>query len=101
MSFLLVSCPDCGKQHQYDVFGSGGGDEVAATLGTRLGYDVPVLARVPLDPQLRAGGDDGVPIVASDPGQPSASALSGLADSLIRKGRSLAGRKLNLQPVAH
>ncbi|GGL47570.1 iron-sulfur cluster carrier protein [Microlunatus endophyticus] len=99
MSYLLITCPDCGKQHSYDVFGSGGGDEVATTLGTRLGYDVPVLARIPLDPQLRAGGDTGEPIVGSDPAQPSATAVTGLADSLLRKGRGLAGRKLNLQPV--
>jgi ATP-binding protein involved in chromosome partitioning len=99
MSYLLVSCPDCGKQHRYDVFGTGGGEEVAGTLSTRLGYDVPLLAQVPLDPRLRAGGDDGVPLVTSDPQQPAAQALSGLADALIRKGRGLAGRRLNLQPV--
>jgi ATP-binding protein involved in chromosome partitioning len=99
MSYLQVACPDCGKQHRYDVFGSGGGEEVAKTLTTRLGYDVGVLAQVPLDPQLRAGGDDGLPIVATDPEQPSAAALTGLADQLIKKGRGLAGRMLNLQPA--
>lgn len=99
MSFLQVTCPDCGKQHRYDVFGSGGGDEVAQTLSTRLGYDVPVLAQVPLDPQLRAGGDLGKPIVGSDPEQPSSAALAGLAEKLIKRGRGLVGRKLNLQPA--
>jgi ATP-binding protein involved in chromosome partitioning len=101
MSFLVATCPHCGEQHSYDVFGSGGGEEVAATLSNRLGYDVPLLAQVPLDPKLRAGGDAGVPIIASDPEQPSAAALATLAESLVRKGRGLAGRKLNLQPVAH
>jgi ATP-binding protein involved in chromosome partitioning len=99
MSYLQVTCPDCGKQHRYDVFGSGGGEEVASTLSTRLGYEVGVLAEVPLDPQLRAGGDEGVPIVGSDPEQPSAAALAGLAEKLIKKGRGLAGRMLNLQPA--
>ena len=99
MSYLQVSCPDCGKQHRYDVFGTGGGTEVAETLTTRLGYDVPVLAEVPLDPQLRAGGDEGTPIVATAPEQPSAVALGELAAGLIKKGRGLAGRMLNLQPA--
>ena len=101
MSYLQVSCPDCGKQHRYDVFGSGGGEEVAETLATRVGYDVPLLAQVPLDPQLRSGGDLGKPIVGTEPDQPSAQALSELATTLIKRGRGLAGRKLNLQPVAH
>ncbi len=35
-----------------DVFGSGGGENVAATLSTRLGYPVPLLGQVPLDPTL-------------------------------------------------
>ena len=47
----------------YEVFGSGGGEDVAATLSARLGYPVPLLAQIPLDPPLRAGGDDGVPLV--------------------------------------
>ena len=34
-----------------EVFGSGGGENVAATLSTRLGYPVPLLAQVPLDPR--------------------------------------------------
>jgi ATP-binding protein involved in chromosome partitioning len=100
MSYLQVACPDCGKQHRYDVFGTGGGEEVAKTLSTRIGYDVPLLAQIPLDPHLRAGGDEGSPIVATDPEQPSAAALAQLADGLIKRGRGLAGRKLNLQPVA-
>ncbi|WP_091521241.1 Mrp/NBP35 family ATP-binding protein [Microlunatus soli] len=99
MSFLQVSCPDCGKQHRYDVFGSGGGQEVAETLSTQLGYDVDLLAQVPLDPQLRAGGDLGKPIVGTAPAEPSSEALTGLAQKLIKRGRGLAGRQLNLQPA--
>jgi len=81
------------------VFGSGGGEEVASTLSTRLGYEVPVLAQIPLDPQLRAGGDSGKPIVGSDPEQPSAAAVHALAERLVKRGRGLAGKMLGLQPV--
>ena len=47
MSYL--PCPHCGPEHRLEVFGSGGGDRVAATLSERFGYDVPVLGRIPLD----------------------------------------------------
>ena len=49
MSFL--PCPHCaaGPEHRLEVFGSGGGERVAATLSGRFGYDVPVLGEIPLD----------------------------------------------------
>lgn len=59
---------------RYDLFGSGGGAELAAELG------VPLIAQVPLDPFLVAGGDTGDPVVAAHPGAPSSLAmLSGAA----------------------
>ena len=45
---------DDGKR--YELFGSGGGDELAREL------DVPLLATVPLVPELREGADTGLPI---------------------------------------
>jgi ATP-binding protein involved in chromosome partitioning len=68
MSYLV--CPHCGDDHHIDVFGTGGGSTVAATLSDRFGYDVPVLGRVPLDLRLRAGGDTGRPLVLSEPTAP-------------------------------
>ena len=46
---------------RYELFGAGGGEELAGELG------VPLLARVPLEPELREGGDVGRPIVVTDP----------------------------------
>ncbi|MEX2210911.1 MAG: Mrp/NBP35 family ATP-binding protein [Gaiellaceae bacterium] len=43
-----------------DVFGSGGGDLLAAELG------VPLLGRIPLDPRLREAGDRGEPLVTAE-----------------------------------
>ena len=97
MSFL--PCPHCGPEHRLEVFGSGGGARVAATLGKRFGYDVPVLGEVPLDPRLRAGGDSGTPLVLTDPEAPAALALTGVARALTRSGRGLAGMQLGLSPV--
>jgi len=97
MSYLV--CPHCGPEHTIDVFGTGGGDTVAATLSARFGYDVPVLGRIPLDPRLRQGGDVGRPIVAEAPDSVAAVALASVADSLMSRGRGLAGLQLGLSPA--
>jgi ATP-binding protein involved in chromosome partitioning len=73
-----------------DLFGSGGGAEVAGRLG------VPLLASVPISVPLRVGGDTGVPIVLSDPSDPAAVALTAVADQLARRTRGLAGKSLGI-----
>ncbi|WP_340537535.1 Mrp/NBP35 family ATP-binding protein [Nocardioides sp. GXZ039] len=102
MSYL--ACPHCepgpdGQPgHKLDIFGSGGGDRVAETLGQRFGYDVPVLGRIPIEVSLREGGDVGKPVVESDPSAPSARELSSIAAQLTGRGRGLAGMQLGLTP---
>jgi ATP-binding protein involved in chromosome partitioning len=100
MSYL--PCPHCtaeGKDHRLEVFGSGGGVRVAQTLGSRFGYDVPLLGSIPLDLSLREGGDSGKPIVESDPTAPGAVVLSEIARGLGSRGRGLAGMQLGLSPT--
>src|SRR5947208_2727785 len=65
---------DDGKR--YELFGAGGGEELAGELG------VPLLARIPLVPELRAGGDVGRPIVAADPDGEVAQVFRTLAERL-------------------
>ena len=99
MSYL--PCPHCtpeGVDHRLEIFGSGGGARVAATLSQRFGYDVPVLGAIPLDVSLREGGDVGKPIVDSDPTAPAAQELSKVAATLSGRGRGLAGMQLGLTP---
>ena len=101
MSFL--PCPHCaeeGVEHRIEIFGSGGGARVAATLGARFGYDVPVLGEIPIDVSLREGGDTGKPIVESDPTAPGAVVLDKIARGLSGRGRGLAGMQLGLSPTA-
>jgi ATP-binding protein involved in chromosome partitioning len=98
MSFLV--CPHCGPDHKIELFGSGGGARVAATLSTRFGYDVPVLGQIPLEESLREGGDAGKPVVDADPTSASARVLSDIAVNLDSRGRGLAGRQLGLTPSA-
>src|SRR6478736_2699980 len=54
----------CGEREL--VFGEGGGQLVADTIG------VPLLAQVPLQPAMRVGSDTGMLIVVSDPSSPAA-----------------------------
>jgi ATP-binding protein involved in chromosome partitioning len=95
MSYLV--CPHCGEQT--DVFGSGGGETVAAALSRLAGSAVPLLGQIPLDVRLREGGDAGAPLVLSAPDSPAGLALRKVADELGARGRSLAGRQLGLSPV--
>ena len=65
---------DDGKR--YELFGHGGGAALAAEL------DVPLLAQLPLVPELRAGGDDGRPIAATDPDSEAGRAFHEMAERI-------------------
>ncbi|MCJ1682386.1 Mrp/NBP35 family ATP-binding protein [Rathayibacter sp. VKM Ac-2928] len=76
-----------------ELFGSGGGAEVARRLSAS-GEDVPLLASLPISVALRAGGDDGLPVVIGDPEDPAAVAITELARTLASRPRNLTGRRL-------
>jgi ATP-binding protein involved in chromosome partitioning len=71
---------DDGKR--YELFGAGGGAELAGELG------IPLLGQVPLDPVLRAGGDDGRPVTVADRGSGTARAFAAIADQIVSRGRA-------------
>jgi ATP-binding protein involved in chromosome partitioning len=93
MSYLEM--PDGGRM---ELFGSGGGAVLTERLSATVGTDVPLLGQIPLDIQLREGGDSGVPIVLGQPDSAAAAALAAIAGQLAAKPRGLAGMKLGLQP---
>jgi ATP-binding protein involved in chromosome partitioning len=63
---------DDGKR--YELFGDGGGNELAQRL------EIPLLGQVPLVPQLRAGGDEGRPIAAVDAQSEAGRAFAAIAE---------------------
>ena len=69
---------DDGKR--YELFGHGGGEELAKQLG------VPLLGTVPFVPALREGGDEGMPVTVSDPDGVAGQAFSALAEKIIAQG---------------
>ncbi|AZA13266.1 P-loop NTPase [Corynebacterium choanae] len=79
-----------------DVFGAGGGAVVAERLSTLTGQTISLLGEVPLDPQLRVGGDNGTPIVVAAPDSPAAKAITAIAKQLMHRGNSLKGQPLGL-----
>lgn len=73
--FIPPDAPD----KRYDIFGSGGGEKIAAELG------VPLLGGVPLEMSVRQGGDQGVPIVVQAPDSESAKALRAISQQLAAR----------------
>ena len=82
-----------------DLFGAGGGAQVAERLTRAIGAEVPLLGQVPVDVSLREAGDAGTPVVLAAPDSPAAVALRGVARQLSRRARGLAGRSLGLTPA--
>ena len=88
MSFLEM--PDGSKM---DLFGSGGGEELAkATESTFLG-------QIPIDPNVRIGGDTGKPIVDAYPESPVAKALTEIAQKIAQKSSVAALGTNNTLPI--
>jgi ATP-binding protein involved in chromosome partitioning len=91
-----LPCPHCDER--VEVFGSGGGEQVASGLSRSLGASVPLLGAVPIDVRLREGGDSGVPLVLSDAAAPASVTLREIAGRLGRRERGLLGKSLSLTP---
>ncbi|GAB3602270.1 Mrp/NBP35 family ATP-binding protein [Microbacterium aureliae] len=77
-----------------DLFGAGGGADVAAALGD----DVPLLASIPLSPALRQDADAGIPAVVAHPDDAASAAVRELA-AAVAGPRGLSGRALPMRPV--
>ena len=75
MSYFL--CPNCDVRH--DIFATGTGEQRALAMG------LPFLGAIPLHPNVRAGGDEGRPVVASEPDSPYGRALAQIAGTLARR----------------
>ena len=63
----------------YDIFGQGGGQELADELG------VPLLGQVPIDGAVAPGGDDGAPVVLEEIPGPAGAAFRAIADRLLEE----------------
>jgi ATP-binding protein involved in chromosome partitioning len=67
-----------------DIFGSGGGEKLAAMTG------VEFLGSIPIDPEVRKGGDNGIPVVISQPESPVSLVLIEIAEKIAAQVSILA-----------
>ncbi len=88
MSFLQL--PDGQKM---DIFGSGGGERLALEAG------VPFIGAIPMDPSVRQGGDNGIPVVVSQPESSVAKALQFIAEDVAAKISVAAMNQPNVIPI--
>lgn len=68
-------CGHCGERTE--IFAHAGGERAAEKFG------IPFLGAVPLDPEIRIGGDTGAPIVVANPASPQAEAFQKIAAKLV------------------
>jgi ATP-binding protein involved in chromosome partitioning len=83
MSYLV--CPHCDKR--VDVFSHGGGRRTADRMGVHF------LGEVPLDPEVRVGGDNGESVALRKPDDPHAAAFYALARNTIDRVAALGAPK--------
>jgi ATP-binding protein involved in chromosome partitioning len=70
MSYFV--CRNC--NHEADIFGHGGGEQMSAEL------KIPFLGRIPIYQPIREGGDNGVPVLVSEPDSPASRAFIAAAE---------------------
>jgi len=75
MSYFIA--PDTKKK--YDIFGSGGGEKVSKEI------NVPFLGGIPINPQIREGGDKGIPIVFDIPDSNEANIILDISRNLTEQ----------------
>jgi|UniRef100_UPI0040494161 ATP-binding protein involved in chromosome partitioning len=92
-------CPTCGEK--IALFGAGGGEETSKRLSALVGTDVPLLGKIAFNPELRTGGDDGVPLVQAAPESESAQTILAIAEILVKRSKSLVGVRLGISPESN
>lgn len=83
--------PDTGNK--YDIFGSGGGEKLAAESR------IPFLGGLPIDPRIREGGDSGIPIVFGLQGTENEEIMMRIAYNLKEQAENNSGTKQDIEII--
>ncbi len=89
MSYFI--CPHCNERTE--IFGFGGAENAAKAL------NLPFLGRIPLDPEIRIGGDRGMPILKSAADSPQSDAFRRLAESVAARISVLSAGPAGKRPM--
>ncbi len=84
-------CAHCGEVTA--IFKEGGGEKMAREFG------VTYLGAIPLDPQVMAGGEEGIPVVIRNADAPAAIAFVKIAEGLQKELEKMAGGSTELKPL--
>lgn len=87
MSYL-----DVGDGKRVEVFGSGGGEALSKEMG------VPLIGQIPMDPQVREGGDSGKPVIISHPDSVTSQVLVSIAKDIALKA-AIAAKESQKQTI--
>jgi ATP-binding protein involved in chromosome partitioning len=88
MSYFV--CGHCGERTE--IFSFGGGEQAAKK------FEIPFLGRIPLDPAIREGGDQGSPIVVGRPESPQSQAIVQIARTLVSQLKQAEGESSGSAP---
>ena len=88
MSYFV--CGHCGERTE--IFSFGGGEQAAKK------FDVPFLGRIPLDPAIREGGDQGSPIVVKNPDSLQTQAFLQIVRALVSQLKQSEGEESGSVP---
>jgi ATP-binding protein involved in chromosome partitioning len=88
MSYLEL--PDGSRM---DIFGAGGGEKLAREAG------VSFIGAIPMDPAVREGGDEGRPVVITNPDSPVSRALAEIARNIAARISVAAVQQANFIPI--
>ncbi len=84
----------CPHGERLNIFGEGGGQRIADE------YRVPLLGQIPLDPDTRKGGDEGLPILVGAPDSAQAEAFRIVAGAVAARISTLAFTRLPLISIS-
>ncbi len=90
MSYFV--CGHCGERTE--IFSFGGGEQAAKK------FEIPFLGRIPLDPAIREGGDQGSPIVVRNPESPQTQAFFQIVRTLVSQLKEAGGKEATTPPLS-
>jgi ATP-binding protein involved in chromosome partitioning len=86
------TCPHC--HHEIDIFSRGGAERTAKQ------FNVPFLGSVELVPEIRQGGDTGLPVALAGPESPHAAQFYTIAGHLAERALAEAARTENIFEIS-
>jgi ATP-binding protein involved in chromosome partitioning len=86
------TCPHC--HHEIDIFSRGGAERTAKQ------FNIPFLGAVELTPEIRQGGDTGLPVALAGPDSPHAAQFYAIASHLAERAQQQSAKTENIFEIS-